>query len=59
MLESYGWKLLDVERTNPVPEADEFSEEIEDMLERTRKNPNAIIYGTFYSYPVMWNLLSC
>ena len=59
MLESCGWKLLDVERANPVPEAGEFSEEIEDMLERTRKNPNAIIYGTFYSYPVMWNLLSC
>ena len=53
MLESYGWKLLDVERANPVPEAGEFSEEVEDMLERTRNNPNAIIYGTFYSYPVM------
>jgi hypothetical protein len=53
MLESYGWKLLDVERANPVPEAGEFSEEVEDMLERTRNNPNAIIYGTFYSYRVM------
>jgi len=37
----------------PVPEAGEFSEEVEAMLERTRNNPNAIIYGTFYSYPVM------
>jgi len=53
MLEGYGWKLLDVERANPVPENGEFSEEVEDMLERTRDNPNAIIYGTFYSYPVM------
>jgi beta-galactosidase/beta-glucuronidase len=53
MLEGYGWKLLDVERATPVPEAGEFSEEVEDMLERTRNNPNAIIYGTFYSYPVM------
>jgi hypothetical protein len=51
MLESYGWKLLDVEGANPVPEAGDFSEEVEDMLERTRNNPNAIIYGTFYSYP--------
>ena len=50
MLTSYGWKLLAVERANPVTE---FSEEVEDMLERTRNNPNAIIYGTFYSYPVM------
>jgi len=53
MLTSYGWKLLDVERANPVPETGEFSEEVEDMLERTRSNPSAIIYGTFYSYPVM------
>jgi beta-galactosidase/beta-glucuronidase len=50
---NYGWKLLGVERANPVPEEGEFSEEVEDMLERTRTNPSAIIYGTFYSYPVM------
>jgi hypothetical protein len=29
------------------------------MLERTRNNPNAIIYGTYHSYPVMQHLLSC
>jgi hypothetical protein len=55
MLESYGWKLPRVQRANPVPEQGEFSEEVEDMLERTRANPDAIIYGTFYSYPVMVN----
>jgi len=49
MLESYGWKLLDVERANPVPRNGVFSEEVEDMLERTRCNPKAIIYGTFNS----------
>jgi len=43
MLDSYGWKLLGVERSNPVPENGEFNEEVEDMLERTRSNPNAII----------------
>jgi len=53
LLESYGWKLLGVERANPAPEDGVFSEEVEDMLSRTRTNPNAIIYGTFYSYPVM------
>lgn len=53
MLESYGWKLLDVEQANSVPNEEEFTEEVEDMLERTRTNPNAIIYGTFHSYPVM------
>jgi hypothetical protein len=53
MLESYGWKLLGVDRASPVSEDGVFSEEVEDMLERTENNPNAIIYGTFYSYPVM------
>jgi len=53
MLESYGWKLLGIERASPVPDNSNFSEEVEDMLERTRANPNAIIYGTFYTYPVM------
>jgi hypothetical protein len=52
MLESYGWKLLGVEQANPVPDNGEFSEEVEDMLERTRNNPDAVIYGTFYSYPL-------
>jgi hypothetical protein len=53
MFESYGWKLIGIERANPVPDEGEFREEIEDMLERTRSNPKAIIYGIFYSYPVM------
>ena len=43
MLDSYGWKLLGVERCNPVPENGQFSEEVEGMLERTRANPNAIM----------------
>lgn len=53
MLESYGWRLLGAEGAGAVPEDRAFSEEVEDMLERTKGNPNAIIYGTFYSYLVM------
>jgi hypothetical protein len=53
MLESYGWTLLGIDRSNPAPIDYEFSEEVTDMLERTRVNPNAIIYGTFHTYPVM------
>jgi hypothetical protein len=52
MLESYGWNLLGVDWAG-VPEDREFSKQVEDMLERTRNNPKAIIYGTFYSYPMM------
>ena len=53
MLESYGWSLLGVDQAGPVPENGEYSEEVEDMLEKTRNDPNAIIYGTFHTYPVM------
>lgn len=53
MLESYGWELLGVEKANPIPDEGVFSDEVEDMLERTKGNPNAIIYGTFHTYPVM------
>jgi hypothetical protein len=51
MLESHGWKLLGIDRANPVSDEDEFSEETEDMLERTKSSPNAIIYGTLHTYP--------
>jgi hypothetical protein len=53
MLESYGWNLLGVEKSNPASTDHDFSDEAADMLERTRVNPNAIIYGTFHNYPVM------
>ncbi len=53
MLESYGWKLLGIDRANPVSDDDDFGKEVEDMLERTKSNPNAIIYGTFHTYPTM------
>jgi hypothetical protein len=52
MVESYGWTLLQIEKANAVRDDVTFSEEVEDMLERTRGNPSAIIYGTFHSYPV-------
>jgi hypothetical protein len=53
MLEGNGWRLFGVERSTPVPNDGVFSEEVEDMLEKTRTNPKAIIYGTFHSYPLM------
>jgi hypothetical protein len=53
MLESYGWKLLGVEKANPAPADYHVSDEVADMLERTRANKNAISYGTFHTYPVM------
>jgi hypothetical protein len=53
MLESNGWKLLGVEVAKPVSPDAVFGDDVEDMLERTRRNEAAIIYGTFHAYPVM------
>jgi hypothetical protein len=53
MVGNYGWKLLGVAEANPVLENAEYSERVTDQLERTRVNPNAIIYGTFFTYPTM------
>lgn len=53
MLESYGWLLLGVEKASRACALQDFNDEVTDMLERTRLNPNATIYGTFYTYPVM------
>jgi hypothetical protein len=50
MVESHGWKLLSIERAAPVPDDRIFSNDLEDMLERTRENREAVIFGTFHSY---------
>jgi hypothetical protein len=52
MLESYGWHLLGVDRANPVSDGATLSEQVEDMVERTRNNPTAVILGTLHSYRV-------
>ena len=53
MLRHYGWRLLSVETARPAPDDATFTEEVEDTLERTRRNPAAVIYGTFHKYPLM------
>lgn len=53
MLESYGWNLLGIEKSDPASAAHDYSDEVADMLESTLVNPNAIIYGIFHTYPVM------
>jgi hypothetical protein len=53
MLESHGWTLLGIEAANPVPPDAAFGDEMEDMLERTRADEAATIYGTFHTYTLM------
>lgn len=49
-LESFKWHLIAIEDARPVDENQDYGEQIEDMINRTRSNPKAIILGTFHSY---------
>jgi hypothetical protein len=49
-LESFKWHLIDIEDAHPIDDDHEYGEEIEEMIERTRNNPNAIILGTLHTY---------
>jgi hypothetical protein len=49
-LESFGWHLVSVEQADVIEEDAEYGEEVAEMIERTRSNPNAIILGTFHTY---------
>jgi predicted TIM-barrel enzyme len=47
----YGWTVLGVENARPVDSETDFNEEIAEIIERARTNPNACIFATFHYYP--------
>jgi hypothetical protein len=49
-LNSFRWKLLSTEDAQIVEEESDKGEEIGEMFERARHNPDAIILGTFHAY---------
>jgi hypothetical protein len=49
-LESFKWHLISIEDAHPIDENQDYGEEIAEMIERARNNPDAIILGTFHSY---------
>jgi hypothetical protein len=51
VFEGYGWTLLGFENARPVIDATDFDEEITEIIERAKLNPNACIYATFHYYP--------
>ena len=48
-LESFGWHLVSVEKVDIIDEDYEYGEDVSNMIERTRSNPNAIILATFHT----------
>jgi len=49
-LNSFGWHLVVVDKADVVSEQSQYGDEVADMIDRTRDNPNAIILGTFHTY---------
>jgi hypothetical protein len=50
-LRTFNWHIIGIEGARPVADDEQFeTEEMEDMIGRTRTNPNAIILGTFHGY---------
>jgi len=49
-LERFKWHLISFENAHPVDDDREYSEEVWDMIDRARTNPQARILGTFFSY---------
>jgi hypothetical protein len=51
-LESYQWFLMGVEMTHEADLTRDHGDEINQMIDETQQDRNAIRLGTFYSYPV-------
>jgi nicotinamide riboside kinase len=51
VLEEYGWSLIDVEECGPVSRFNSLGEEVSEVVESAKVNPNACIYTTFHYYP--------
>jgi hypothetical protein len=50
-IEQFNWHVISIEDARPVADDEAYDDEqMEDMIARTRTNPNAIILGTFHGY---------
>ena len=49
-IEGFNWHVISIEDVHPIADNEEYGEQMEDMIARTRTNRNAIILGTFHSY---------
>ena len=46
----YKWKILSVDNVAIVDRSADYGEEINQMIDETSQDPNAVRLGTFYSY---------
>lgn len=51
VFEKYGWTVLGAENIRPVDPDDSYSDDVADVIEQAKPNPNACIFATFCYYP--------
>jgi hypothetical protein len=51
ILKKYGWTVLGTDNERPIAGLTGFSEEITEIIERSKDNPKACIFDTFNYYP--------
>jgi hypothetical protein len=51
VLAKYDWAVLGTENTRPISDEAGFNEELAEVIERARMNPNACIFATLHYYP--------
>ena len=50
VLKSYRWEVLAIEAARPFDESRSYGEDLLDIVDRARTNPNACIIGAVFSY---------
>ena len=50
VLKSYGWELLGIEAARRFDDSRSYDDELLDIVDQARTNPNACIIGTVFSY---------
>lgn len=51
VLAKYDWTVLGVENVRAIADEVGFDEEVAEIIERARPNPNACIFATLHYYP--------
>ena len=49
-LTKYQWTLLSMEKVEEVDPSRDYGDEVNQMVEETLQDPNAVRLGTYYSY---------
>jgi hypothetical protein len=50
VLKSYGWEVLGIEAARRFDDSRSYDDDILDIVDQARTNPNACIIGTVFSY---------